>query len=112
MSIRTGTVATARLLLSGLASSADQAGGQRSARGSSWADAGKLPDFFSGMWMTLGGRPSSYPPYTAQAQKYVDAYKPRLDMPYAEEGCRTAGLPVSRQFGPIKFTYAPGLISI
>jgi len=112
MSIRSGSVLTILVLLSGIAGSAETAGGQSGALGSTWADAAKMPDFFSGMWMTLGGRPGTFPPYTAQAQKYVDAYKPKLDMPYAEDGCRTPGLPISMTFGPSKFTYAPGLISI
>jgi hypothetical protein len=113
MTIRSGSVLTILLLLSGMACSADQAGSTGSgALGSTWADAAKMPDFFSGMWMTFGGSPGSAPPYTAAAQKYVDAYKPKLDMPYAEEGCRTPGLPYSMIFGPLKFTYAPGLISV
>ena len=112
MSIRSGSVLTIMLLASALAGAAESAGGQSGALGSTWADAAKMPDLFTGMWMTFGGRPGSVPPYTAQAQKYVDAYKPKLDMPYAEEGCRTPGLPISMTFGPSKFTYAPGLISI
>ena len=52
-------------------------------------------------------------PYTAKAQKYVDAYKPKRDIPYAQDGCRSPGLPIAmRMGGGIKFTYAPGLISI
>jgi hypothetical protein len=112
MSIRTGTVMTVLLLLSGVAGAADQAGGQSGALGSSWADAAKMPDLFTGMWMTFGGRPGTVPPYTAKAQQYVDTYKPKLDMPYAEEGCKTPGLPIAQVFGPIKFTYAPGMLSI
>jgi hypothetical protein len=112
MSIRSGSVLAIMLLASAMAGAAESAGGQSDALGSTWADAAKMPDLFTGMWMTFGGRPGSVPPYTAQAQKYVDAYKPKLDMPYAEEGCRTPGLPISMTFGPSKFTYTPGLISI
>jgi hypothetical protein len=109
MSIRSGSMVAVMVLLSGAAGSAENTSGPL---GSSWADAAQMPDFFSGMWMTFGGRPGSAPPYTAKAQKYVDAYKPKLDMPYAEEGCHTPGLPYAMIFGPLKFTYAPGLLSI
>jgi len=97
------------VLLGGAAGAAEN---KSAALGSTWADAAKLPDLFTGMWMTFGGRPGSVPAYTAKAQQYVDTYKPKLDMPYAEEGCRTPGLPVAMQFGPVKFTYAPGIINI
>ena len=86
------------------------------ALGSTWADAGKMPDLFSGMWMTFSGMVEGDEklnvPYTAKAQKFVDAYKPKRDIPYAEEGCQSPGLPIAMRTGPIKFTYAPGLISI
>src|ERR1022692_2527012 len=56
--------------------------------GSTWADAAKMPDFFTGMWMTVSGFVESDAklnvPYTAKAQKFVDAYKPKRDIPYAE----------------------------
>jgi hypothetical protein len=76
-----------------------------------------MPDMFSGMWMVkTGGMIESDEkrnvPYTEQAQKFVDAYQPKRDIPYAEEGCQSPGLPISMRTGPIKFTYAPGLISI
>ncbi|MDB6012468.1 MAG: hypothetical protein JWL65_4718 [Gammaproteobacteria bacterium] len=85
--------------------------------GSTWADAGKMPDLFSGMWMTFSGFVEGDAqlnvPYTAKAQKYVAAYKPKRDIPYAQEGCRSPGLPIAmRMGGGIKFTYAPGLLSI
>jgi hypothetical protein len=113
MSIRNGSILTILLLLSGMACSAEKAGGQSVALGSAWADAAKMPDVFSGMWMTFsGGIAQMNVPYTAKAQKYVDAYKPKRDVPYAEEGCQTPGLPMAMQVGPIKFTYTPGLISI
>jgi len=87
------------------------------ALGSTWADAEKMPDLFSGMWMTFSGfvvgdRKLNVP-YTAKAQKYVDAYKPTRDIPYAQDGCRSPGLPVAMRLGGgLKFTYAPGLLSI
>jgi hypothetical protein len=117
MSIRSGSVVLTMLLLSGMACSAETADGQSGALGSTWADAGKMPDLFSGMWMVrVGGMLESDEkrnvPYTEQAQKFVDAYKPKRDIPYAEEGCQSPGLPISMRTGPIKFTYAPGLISI
>jgi len=116
MSIRTGTVMTIGLLLSGMAGSADQAVGQSGALGSSWADAAKMPDLFSGMWMTLSSFVEADEklnvPFTPKAQQYADAFKFKRDIPYAGEGCTTPGLPISMRTGPIKFTYAPGLISI
>jgi len=85
--------------------------------GSTWADAGKMPDLFSGMWMTFSGFVEGDDklnvPYTAKAQKFVAEYKPKRDIPYAQDGCRSPGLPIAmRMGGGIKFTYAPGLISI
>jgi hypothetical protein len=126
MSIRSASVVTITLLLSGMAFSAENAGSQSpnnssqitgsGALGSTWADAGKMPDLFSGMWMTFTPMVESDPkldvPYTAKAQKYVAAYKFRRDIPYAQEGCMSPGLPIGMRAGPIKFTYSPGLISI
>ena len=117
MSIRRGSVVLIMSLLSGMVCSAETAGGQSGALGSTWADAGKMPDLFSGMWMVRsGGMVESDEkwnvPYTEQARKYVDAYKPKRDIPYAEEGCQSPGLPISMRTGPIKFTYSPGLMSI
>jgi hypothetical protein len=115
MSIRAGSVVTIMLLLSGVVCSAEKTGGGTgsTALGSTWADAAKMPDVFSGMWMTFsGGIELAKAPYTASAQKYVDAYKPKRDVPYAEDGCQTPGLPMAMQVGPIKFTYTPGLLSI
>jgi hypothetical protein len=84
--------------------------------GSTWADAGKMPDLFSGMWMNTSSFTEDDAkrnvPFTAKAQKYVDAYKHKRDIPYAQEGCQSPGLPIAMRTGPIKFTYAPGLISI
>jgi len=116
MSIRSGSVITIAFLLSGMAYSAEKTGGQSGALGSSWADAGKMPDLFSGMWMTftsmIDGDEKVNVPYTAKAQKYVAAYKAKRDIPYAQEGCLSPGLPIAMRSGPIKFTYAPGLLSI
>jgi hypothetical protein len=104
---------TAMLLLGGAAGSAENTGG---ALGSTWADAAKMPDFFTGMWMTFAAMVESDPkmniPYTAKAQQYVDSYKHLLDIPYAQEGCQTPGLPIGMRSGPIKFAYSPGLLSI
>ncbi len=116
MSIRTGSIVAVMVMLSGMVCAADKAGDQTGALGSSWADAGKMPDLFSGMWMTFTPMVEADAkldvPYTAKAQKYVAAYKFRRDIPYAEDGCMTPGLPIGMRSGPIKFTYAPGLISI
>jgi hypothetical protein len=126
MSVRARSVVTVALLLGGAGCSADKAGVQgasappqsasSAALGSAWADAGKMPDLFSGMWMTFSGMVESDEklnvPYTAKAQKYVAAWKPKRDIPYAQEGCRSPGLPIAMRTGPSKFTYSPGLISI
>lgn len=84
--------------------------------GSSWA-AEKMPDLFTGMWMTFSGfvegDKSLNVPFTPKAQKYVDNYKPKRDIPYAQEGCKSPGLTLAMRLGGgLKFTYAPGLISI
>jgi hypothetical protein len=75
-----------------------------------------MPDLFSGTWMSFSGFVESDAklnvPYAERAQKYVDAYKHKRDIPYAEEGCKSPGLPVAMRMGQIKFTHAPGLISI
>jgi len=116
MSIRSASIVTIMLLVSGMACSAEKPGDHSGALGSAWADAGKMPDLFSGMWMTFTAMIDSDEklnvPYTAKAQEYVAAYKPKRDIPYAQEGCRSPGLPIAMRSGPIKFTYAPGLISI
>jgi hypothetical protein len=126
MAIRTGNIATIVLLLGTVGCSGDKGGGQSAsdasqgtasaALGSSWADAGKMPDVFSGMWMTFSAMVEADAnlnvPYTEQAQKHVDAYKFKRDIPYAQDGCSSPGLPIGMRAGPIKFTYAPGLISI
>jgi hypothetical protein len=126
MSLRSGTVLSIMVLLLGAACSTDQGGAQSAsnasqdtgsgALGSTWADASRMPDVFSGMWMTFSamveGDAKLNVPYTEKAQKYVDAYKHKRDIPYAQEGCTSPGLPIGMRAGPIKFTYAPGLISI
>jgi hypothetical protein len=116
MSIRSVSVVTLLVLLSGSAFSAERAESQGAALGSTWADAAKMPDLFSGMWMTMSSFVESEEklnvPFTAKAQKYVDAYKFKRDIPYAQDGCASPGLPIAMRTGPIKFSYAPGLISI
>jgi hypothetical protein len=75
-----------------------------------------MPDLFTGSWGTMAGfvedDKKAVPPFTAAAQKYVDSYKHLYDIPYAEDGCRTPGLPISMRIGGQKFTFSPGLISI
>ena len=104
---------TVMLLLSGAAGSAENTGG---VPGSTWADAAKMPDLFTGMWMTAAAMVEAKPEldvsYTAKAQNYVDSYKFKRDIPYAQEGCRSPGLPIAMRSGRIKFTYTPGLIAI
>jgi hypothetical protein len=112
MSTRSGSVLAILLLASAMACAAETAGGGNAALGSAWADAAKMPDLFTGMWMTFSGGRAEPVPYTEKAQKYVDAYKPKRDIPYAEDGCQTPGLPMAMQLGPIKFSYTPGLLSI
>jgi hypothetical protein len=114
MSIRTGSVAAVSLLLSAMACSAADTAGK--GLGSNWADAGKMPDFFTGMWMTftpmVEADAKQDVPYTAAAQKFVQSYKFKRDIPYAQDGCASPGLPIAMRSGPVKFTYSPGLISI
>jgi hypothetical protein len=127
MSKRTGSVLTMAMLLGAMACSASEKAGSQSANsaspgtgsgalGSTWADAGKMPDLFTGMWMTMSGMVESDEklnvPFTPKAQAFADAYKYKRDIPYAQEGCASPGLPIAMRTGPIKFTYAPGLISI
>jgi hypothetical protein len=127
MSMRTGSVFPALLLVSGIACSADKPevksankasqSTNSAALGSTWADAGKMPDLFTGMWLTLSSFVEADAklnvPFTATAQKYVDAFKHKRDIPYAQDGCQTPGLPIAMRLGGgLKFTYAPGLISI
>lgn len=125
MSIRAGGVVTLMLLLSGMACAAEKAEGKSAnlsqstgstALGSTWADAAKMPDLFTGMWMTMSSFVESDEklnvPFTPKAQKYVDAFKYKRDIPYAQEGCMSPGLPIAMRTGPIKFIYSPGLISI
>jgi hypothetical protein len=126
MSIRSGTAVTLMLLLGVAGCSADKPGSKvandplpdtgPAAPDSAWADVARMPDLFNGMWMTFSGMVEGDAklnvPFTAKAQKYVDAYKPKRDIPYAEDGCRSPGLPIAMRASPIKFTYAPGLISI
>ena len=127
MSVRARNILTLLFLLVASACSADKAGVQgaskasqgasQQAPGSTWADAARMPDLFSGMWMTFSGFVEGDAqlnvPFTAQAQKYVAAYKHKRDIPYAQEGCQSPGLPIAMRLGGgIKFSYAPGLISI
>ena len=116
MSIRSGSVVTIMLLLSGMACSAEEGGAQSGALGSALGDITKMPDLFTGMWMTMAGfvedDKKRNVPFTPKAQKYVDAYKHKRDIPYAEDGCRSPGLPIAMRIGGPKFSYSPGLISI
>jgi len=119
MSIRAGSVVSIMLLLGAMGCTASDAPQSSSseALGSTWADAAKMSDLFTGTWWSFVGFVESDPklnvPFTAKAQKYVDAYKHKRDISYAEDGCKTPGLPVAMRLGGgNKFTYAPGLISI
>jgi len=120
MSTRIGSVVTFMSLASLAACSSDKAGVHSSAStaplGSTWTDVGKMPDLFTGMWMSFSPMVESDEklnvPYTEKAAAYVAQYKPKRDIPYAEEGCLTPGLPISMRAGPLKFSYEPGLISV
>ena len=83
--------------------------------GSSWADATKLPDFFTGNWQSMSSfldNPSNVP-FTAQAQAYIAHYKPIQDIPFAGASCKTPGMPIIQRVGsPLKFFYQPGMIAI
>lgn len=83
--------------------------------GSKWEDAAKMPDFFSGMWMSRGGMVDSAVNvgYTPKAQAYMAKYKGSKDLPYAGLGCKTPGMPIIQRSGtPLKFQFSPGLLSI
>jgi hypothetical protein len=84
--------------------------------GSKWADVTKLPNFFSGNWESRASfldTSAAAVPYTAQAQAYVDKYKPIADIPFAGPGCPTPGMPLVQRLGsPLKFFYEPGMIAI
>lgn len=84
--------------------------------GSKWADVSKMPDFFTGNWESRTSfldNGASAVPYTAQAQAYVDKYKPIADIPFAGPGCKTPGMPIIQRLGsPLKFFYEPGMIAI
>jgi hypothetical protein len=127
MPIRSGSIVTILLLLSGMACSAEKTGRHGAsnapqsagpaALGSTWADASKMPDLFSGTWWNFASfiedDAKLNVPFTAKAQKYVDAYQYKRDIPYAEDGCQSPGLPITMRLGgALKFTYAPGLISL
>jgi hypothetical protein len=110
-------VALGVLPLLGFAVVAHGAGDPPSALGSTWADAARMPDLFSGMFMTFSGfvegDEALNVPFTAEARKYAAGYQHKRDIPYAQDGCRSPGLPIAmRMGGGLKFTYAPGLISI
>jgi hypothetical protein len=83
--------------------------------GSSWADATKLPDFFTGNWQSMSSfldNPSNVP-FTARAQAYIAHYKPIQDIPFAGATCKTPGMPIIQRLGsPLKFFYQPGMIAI
>jgi hypothetical protein len=105
----------------GSAMAQSAAGATRSAAsgvlGSAWADAARMPDLFTGTWWNFSsfveGDAKLNVPFTATAQRYVDAFRHKRDIPYAEDGCKSPGLPIAMRLGGgIKFTFAPGLISI
>jgi hypothetical protein len=117
MTIRSGSVIVVAFALGALGCSAGKPAGDAPAPVSAWAEAAKMPDLFTGMWMDFAGMVESDAklnvPYTPKAQAYVDHYKPKRDIPYAQEGCQTPGLPIAMHMGGgIKFSYSPGLISI
>ena len=83
--------------------------------GTSWADAAKLPDFFTGNWQSRTSfldNPTS-DPFTPQAQAYIAHFKPIQDIPFAGPTCKTPGMPIIKRLGsPLKFFYQPGMIAI
>lgn len=127
MSRRSTRLAAILVVVSGMASAAQGPGPERADHksrnidatglGSTWADAARMPDVFTGTWWNFSsfveGDPKLNVPYTAKAQKYVDAYRHKRDISYAEDGCKSPGLPIAMRLGGgLKFTYSPGWISI
>jgi hypothetical protein len=116
MSVRSRSVVTLMLLLGVMGCSPDKAGGHANNASPGIDSPAQIPDLFSGMWLSFSSFVEDDAklnvPYTASAQKYVDAYRQRRDIPYAEEGCKSPGLPIAMRMGQVKFTQAPGLISI
>lgn len=83
--------------------------------GSKWADAAKMPNFFTGMWRSDSPMVDTAVEvkYTKQAKEYIANYKPVKDLAVAGVGCKTPGLPIIQRAGtPLKFQFSPGLLSI
>src|SRR5664279_1149678 len=103
MSLRSGSLLTVLLFLSGMACTADRSelpGAMQAARnaephplGSTWDGAGKMPDLFSGTWWNFASfvedDANLNVPFTAKAQAYVDAYQYKRDIPYSQDGCQS-----------------------
>lgn len=95
------------------ASAQSSAGGER--LGSRWEDIRKIPDFFTGIWVSRSPMVDDVVKvgYTKQAQEYIARYKPRSDIPLAGENCKTPGMPVvARSSAHQKWLYEPGMIAI
>lgn len=95
------------------ASAQSAAGGER--LGSRWEDVRKIPDFFTGIWVSRSPMVDDVVKvgYTKQAQEYIAKYKPRSDIPLAGENCKTPGMPVvARSSAHQKWLYEPGMIAI
>jgi len=82
---------------------------------SSWADVSKMPDFFTGNWMSVSSMVDGpvKVEYTDKAKQYIAKYKPKADIALANATCKLPGMPiVQRASSPIKFLYEPGMIAI
>lgn len=83
--------------------------------GSRWEDARKMPDFFTGIWVSRSPMVDDFIKvgYTKKAQEYIANYKPRSDIPLAGENCKTPGMPVvARSSAHQKWMYEPGMLAI
>ena len=117
MSIRNGSIALIMVLLSGMACSAQAADSSQWSAGFNVGrrgqDARSVQRNVDDLFRHGRGRCKAERSLHRQgAEDMSPRYKAKRDIPYAQDGCASPGLPIAMRTGPIKFTYAPGLISI
>ena len=113
--MRTYRSLVATALFAALSLSAPAVHAQSQPIGSEWGDATKLPDFFTGNWMSMSSflDATNDTPLTPKAKAWAEKYKPIGDIPFAGEGCKTPGMPAVQRLGmPLKFFFQPGMIAI